>query len=124
VILRAKSDFERRQQNISTAREYIKEALEICLRLKNKWTTAETLLDFAQILSAESRYSETARLLGFAEALFKETETLSRSCKATIERIAEIPKIQLGEVMYQNEFIVGQTLTLQQAMEIALQQSA
>ena len=108
------------QKNTLQAREYYREALDICLKLKNKRTTSETLLNFAEMLCAEARYSESARLHGFAETLFNESESLTESHLAEIKRIAETPKMHLGEDSYRREFDIGKTLKLEQAVKIAL----
>jgi non-specific serine/threonine protein kinase len=122
VLLATMSGLELDQKNYSQAHEYSREALEICLRLKNRRTIAEMLVTFAELLCAENRYSESAQLQGFAETLFKESETLTESHSARIKQVGELPKMYLGEETYQNEFNVGKTLKLQQAVEIALKQ--
>ena len=96
--------------------------LEIGLKLKNKRTIAETLLGFTEILCAEERYSESARLQGFAETLFKESESLTESHLMEIKRSADVPKMHLGEDSYRKEFDIGRKLHLEQAVEIALKQ--
>ena len=90
--------------------------------LKNKRTTAEILLSFAEILCAEERYSESARLLGSAETLFNDSESLTESHLAEIKKSAGIPQTHLGEVSYWKEFDIGKKLKLEQAVEIALKQ--
>ena len=111
------------QKNIRQAREYYRESLEIGIKLKNKRTIAEEFLSFAEILCAEERYSESAQLQGFAETLFNESESLTESHLADIKRVADIPKMHLGEDSYRNEFDIGRKLNLKQAVKIALKQS-
>jgi tetratricopeptide (TPR) repeat protein len=110
------------QKNYLKAREYYREALEICLKMKNKRTTAETFLNFAEMLCAEAQYVQSARLQGFAETLFNESEFLKEWHVTEIKRTADILKIYLGQDSYQKEFDIGKTLRLEQAVEIALKQ--
>jgi predicted ATPase len=111
------------QKNNQRAREYYKEALEICIKLKNKRTTAETLLAFAEILCAEGQYAQSAGLQGFAETLFNESESLTESHLTQIKGTADSLRIHLGDYSYQKEFKIGRTLRLEQAVEIALKQN-
>jgi hypothetical protein len=122
VVLGSMGHFALVQKNNLQAREYYKEALEICVKLKNKRTTAETFLDFAEILCTEAQYVQSAQLQGFTETLFKESESLTESHLTQIKRTGDVPKIQLGEDSYWKEFEIGKTLTLEQAVEIALKQ--
>jgi hypothetical protein len=108
------------QKNYLQARGYFKEALEIALKLKNKRTTAEILLSFAKILCAETRYKESARLHGFIEALFQESESLTESYLTEIKRAIDLLKMYLHEDSYQEEFDAGKSLQLEQAVSIAL----
>lgn len=122
VVLDTMGYFAFTQKDHLKARRYYGEALEICIKLKNKRTIGETLLGFADILSAENRYSESAQLQGFAKTLFDESESLTESGMAEIKRSADIPKKHLGEDSYRKEFDVGKTLKLEQVVEIALKQ--
>ena len=122
VVLSTMGYFAFSQKNNQQARKYYQEALEICLTLKNKRSTAETLLNFAEILCAETQYPQSARLHGFAETLFNESESLTESHLAEIKRIAETLKMHLGEDSYRREFDIGKTLKLERAVKIALNQ--
>ena len=124
VVLGTMGHFVLAQKNYLKAREYYREALEICLKLKNKRTTAETFLNFAEKSCAEAQYVQGARLQGFAETLFNESESLTESHLTEIKRIADILKMCLGEDSYRKEFDIGKTLRLEQAVEIALKQQA
>jgi tetratricopeptide (TPR) repeat protein len=120
VVLGNMGHFALVQKNNLHAREYYQEALEICVKLKNKRTTAETLLDFAEILCTEAQYAQSAQLQGFAEILFNEVESLVESHLTQIKITADILKIYLGEDSYRKEFDIGKTLQLEQAIQIAL----
>ena len=120
VILGTIGSFVRKQKDHLRAREYYKESLQIGIELKNKRTVAETLLEYAELLCGEERYSESARLHGFAQNLFGESESLTEVHLAQINRIADVPKKCLGEDSYQKEFDLGKRLKLDQAVEIAM----
>jgi non-specific serine/threonine protein kinase len=106
------------QNNLAQARQYYKQALETCIQLKNKRTTAEMFLNFANILSQEEKYSESAQLIGFAESLYLESETLTDDNLSTIHRTAIAPTQALGEEIYQDQFLAGKKLSIEQAIEI------
>ncbi|HSJ87306.1 MAG TPA: BTAD domain-containing putative transcriptional regulator [Anaerolineales bacterium] len=109
-----------RQKKIASARRFYKEALETCIQLKNKRTTAEMFLNFAEVLSLEGRYSQSAQLHGFAESLFLESETLTDEYLSIIHNTAHLLQQVLGEKIYQNQFMAGKNLNLEQATEIAV----
>jgi len=122
IVLNAMGDLALAQKNTLQARGYYREALEICLNLKNKRSIADLLLDFAEILCREAQYMKSARLQGFAETLLKEADSLTESRLADIKRMADIPKKCLGKDSYRKEFDIGRTLKLEQAVEIAIRQ--
>ena len=124
IVLIAMGDLALAQKNTLQAREYYKESLEIGIKLKNKWMVATMILNFAEILCAEEHYSGSVRLQGFAETLFRESDSLTETHMAAIKRTAEIPKKHLGEDSYQKDFDIGKALKLEQAVEIALKQQA
>jgi predicted ATPase/DNA-binding SARP family transcriptional activator len=119
MVLSTMGDLALTQKKYPQARQYFKEALEIGVRLKNKRTMAETFLRFAEILSFEERYAECAHLLGFAETLFEESESLTESHLEEMNRISVNPTSKMGENAYQREFDNGKILKLDQAVEIA-----
>jgi predicted ATPase/DNA-binding SARP family transcriptional activator len=123
IVLSWRGSFALAQKNTREARQYCRESLEIGIKLKNKRTIAEEFLSFAEILCTEERYSESAQLQGFAETLFKDSDSLTESHLADIKRTADIPEKRLGEESYRKEFDIGKKLTLEQAVEIALEQS-
>lgn len=120
VILGNMGDYRFSQGNYSLAREYYREQLEIGVRLKNKRTIAQTLLNLATMLNVEEYYSESAQLQGYAENLFSESEALTETHLGSIRKTAEISKRHLGANLYASEFEHGRTLQLQQATDIAL----
>ncbi|HSJ87948.1 MAG TPA: BTAD domain-containing putative transcriptional regulator [Anaerolineales bacterium] len=122
IVLSSMGDFEFSQKDNLKARQYHEEALRICIKLKHKRTIGDSLISFANILSAENRYLESARLQGVATRLFDETESLIASRVAQIKKSADLPKKHLGEATYWKEFDFGKTLKLEQAVEIALKQ--
>ena len=124
VVLGAMGSFALAQEDICQARKLQGEALEIGIKLKNKRTTAEKFVNFAEILCAEKRYAESAQLQGFAETLFNESESLTDSHLEDIKKSADVPIKHLGEESYWREFDVGKKLNLKQAVEIALKESA
>jgi tetratricopeptide (TPR) repeat protein len=108
------------RKNYTLARNYYNEKLEIGVRLKNKRTLGETLLDFADIFNVEERFVESAWLQGFAENLFAESEVLTESHLVTIKEKGVLPKRHLGEAAYQREFEQGRKLDLEQIVKIAM----
>ena len=68
----------------------------ICLKLKNKRTTAHSLLGFADVLCAEAHYAQSARLQGFAMTLFQEAKSLTESHFTEIKKTADTLKIISG----------------------------
>lgn len=120
VVLGNMGDYLFSQGNYSRARDYYREQFEIGIRLKNKRTIAQTLLNLAAILNVEEHYSESAQLQGYAQSLFSESEALTETHLASIRETAESSKAHLGSRVYEREFEHGRTLQLQQATEIAL----
>jgi predicted ATPase len=120
VVLQSMADFALEQKDNSKARKYVEESLMICLKLKNKRTTAHSLLGFADVLCAEARYAQSARLQGFVLTLFQEAESLTESRFTEIKKTADILKLHLGDASYRKEFDLGNTLQLEQAIQIAL----
>ena len=118
MVLGNMGQFMQRLGSNAKAREYYQESLQIGIRLKNKRTVALTLLNFAELLNAEEKYVESARLQGFAESLFNETEVLTKSHVAAIEKAAGIPRAHLGEETYLHEYGAGRSLGLEQAVAI------
>jgi predicted ATPase len=119
VILGNMGNYLFAQKNYSLAREYYQEELEIGIRLKNKRTIAQTILSLASQLNVEGLYAESARLQGYAESLFSESEALTGSHIASLWEKAETSRKFLGEKKYEKEFNTGRTLQLHQAVDIA-----
>ena len=120
VVLGNMGDYQSSQGNYSIAREYYREQLAIGVRLKNKRTIAQTLLNLATMLNVEERYSESAQLQGYAENLFSESEALTETHLASIRKAAEVSKKHMGDESYAREFERGRALQLQQATDMAL----
>jgi predicted ATPase/DNA-binding SARP family transcriptional activator len=124
VVLQSMGEFALEQKDNLKAREYYEETLAICRHLKNKRATAYSILGFAGILCAEAQYTQSARLQGFAETLFSESESLTEASFAQIRKAGDILKTYLGEDSYQKEFDIGKALKCERAVEIALKEQA
>jgi non-specific serine/threonine protein kinase len=120
IILATMGDFMLAQKDFLKAHEYYNESLEIGIKMKNKRMIAATFLSFAQLLCAEERHADSARLQGFAESLFNEAGSFTESHLAKIKQIAVMPKKHLGKETYQQEFEIGRGLKLEQAVEMTL----
>jgi hypothetical protein len=61
-------------------------------------------------------------LQGFVLTLFQEAESLTESRFKEIKKTADILKLHLGGDSYRKEFDIGNTLQLEQAIQIALEE--
>jgi non-specific serine/threonine protein kinase len=105
------------------ARECFEEALNISLDLKNNRVTALSLLGFADILCAYSSFSESANLQGYGIGVLKDlTVNIIESEMGNFRKTTgEITK-SMGEEFYQKEFQFGSSLSLEEAVKIALKE--
>jgi len=122
MVLLNIGDFAFRQQHYSKAHEYYKEALITSLKLKNKRVTMFSLLGFADILSAEAFYIQGAQLQGCAITLLERIGAKFTEMDLTnFNRTRDVLSAKLGENSYQQEFDIGRTLTLEQAVKTAFE---
>jgi non-specific serine/threonine protein kinase len=120
LVLQAMGDFVFAQKNNTKAREYYEEALSICLKLKNKRTVAYALLGIANLLYAEARNTQSAQLQGFAVTLLNQLGFITELDLGDINKAAENLKTSMGDDLYRTEFEIGNMLSLEQAVNIAL----
>jgi tetratricopeptide (TPR) repeat protein len=113
------------QKDYPLARECFEEALNISFDVKNKRVTALSLLGFADILCARSSYSLSANLQGYAISVLKDLgANIIESEMGNFSITADTLKTNMGEDSYQKEYQLGNTLSLETAVEIALKQPA
>ena len=103
------------------ARELYAEVVELCRELEDKDGSAFVLASLANVLYTERRGFSSARVQGAVTAYLQDLGSLLE----TLEQIAFDKtmlalKEMLGEEAYQKEFEAGKTLSLEQAIELAL----
>ncbi len=109
------------QKDFPKARECFEEALTISLDLKNNRVTALSLLGIADILCAYSSFSESANLQGYAIGVLEDlTVNIIESEMGNFRNTTDAITKSMGGDFYQKEFRYGSTLSLVEAVEIAL----
>ena len=122
MLLMAMGETALERQDFSKAQQYYSAALIHSLDLKNKWATALTLLRYSGILYAKTLYPQSANLQGFATRLLNEIGSrIGEEYQEFLQETTKSLKLAMGEASYHHEFEVGRTLTLEKAVEIALE---
>ena len=122
MLLMAMGETALERRDFSKAQQYYREALIHSLDLKNKWATALSLLRYSRILYAKTLYPQSANLQGFATRLLNEIGSrIGEEYQEFLRETTKSLKLAMGEASYHQEFEVGRTLTLEKAVEIALE---
>ncbi len=111
-----------RRRDYERAVAFFTDSLILCKEVGNRWISEECLEGFARVASATGHYPRAARLFGAAEVL---RETLghhrSRADQAYHdERVASM-RAALGDAAFDAASAEGQAMTLEQAIEYALE---
>ncbi len=110
-----------RQHDYPDASALFKRSIDLCREVGEKWITVYNLEGLAQAGSAQRQYRQGARLLGAAEAL-RETLGLSRfpADQAAFDQCIASTRLRLGKASFEAAWAQGATMTLDQAIQDAL----
>ena len=111
----------RRMGNYEEARKYLTECMVLNLSLGLRDNIAETLMDFAELASAESKHERAALLYGAGETLLAELE-MPFPALAVLELQAYIAETRaaLGDDRYNALWTRGTQLSTNRAVDYAL----
>ncbi len=114
-----------RQGESVQAAALLQEALSLAVEMGDKWVTIDCLLELAGVACAMGQFMRAARLYGGVEA-FRSTLQLpiSRYDKADYDGRLDRTRIELGEETFEKARAEGQTMTLERAIDYALQTSS
>ena len=111
-----------RRQDYETARTLYEESLAICRDLSDKRGIAETLEAFAPLKATQSQPERAARLWGAAEALREALHSpLSPNEREEYDRNVTAARAAFGEEAFAAAWQQGRDMTIEQAIEYALQ---
>ncbi|HLK60985.1 MAG TPA: tetratricopeptide repeat protein [Chthonomonadaceae bacterium] len=114
-----------KQGDFAQARRFFSECLASCLARKEKFITPYILEGLAAVFLEEPVYAYSAQLYGAAAALREEAGTPSPALEqAEIDAALPRLRMQLGDARFRAAYQAGQRLTLQEAIEYALQVAA
>ncbi len=103
------------------ARARYREALSLYRAFGSPTYVAACLEGFAATVCAEGHYALAARMEGVAAALREQTQTPRGPTESQgFEQVVARARAALGERVFEREWSVGKTLTLEQAIEVAL----
>jgi predicted ATPase/class 3 adenylate cyclase len=109
------------QGNSMRSRELYEEGLTISGELGDKNSVAVALSGLANVLCQEGHFYRSAQIQGTVISILKELGTFLEPIEqASFDKTAGALKASLGEEVYQQEFGRGKTLSLEQAIELAL----
>jgi non-specific serine/threonine protein kinase len=107
------------------ARAWQAESLKLFNAVADKDGLTECLERFAMLANAHADFRRAARLFGAANVLRKEAgTTLPPAERAEYDRELNATRAQLDAATFDAEWRAGQALTLEQAMELALNEAA
>jgi predicted ATPase/transcriptional regulator with XRE-family HTH domain len=110
------------QQNVQVRQKFYEDSLLLSHELRDKWSVAYALSGLANILCAKQRYMKSARVQGVVTELLRELGTeLEPFEEAEYNKTATALKAALGEKSYYEVFIMGTALSIDQAIELAIQ---
>ena len=104
------------------ARELFVESLLLSRQVGDKWGIAECIEGLAGVATASAADERAARLYGAAASLQKTIDAISPPVdRAEHERRASHARQRLGDEAWTRAYEVGKALTLEQAVEVALE---
>jgi predicted ATPase/class 3 adenylate cyclase len=109
------------QGNIIKAREFYEETLEVCRELGDKDGMAYALLSLAQVLLSEGQTVSSAQVQGRGILMLKEVGSFLEPIEqANFDKTVAALQESLGIEKYERELEVGKSLSLEQAIALAL----
>jgi predicted ATPase/class 3 adenylate cyclase len=121
LVLRNRGRVAQAEGNLPEGRSLLEESLRIRREMEDRDGLAELLESFAHLLAAEARPPDAARLWGAAEAL---REQLDAQLAPARDVWAAAVRTVLGEQAFEAAWLEGRRLTLEQAIDLALQPPA
>ncbi len=110
------------QSDCGGAAVYFTESLILCREMGERWLSEECLEGFAGVASATGHYERAARLIG---AAFELREILgwqpSPPDQADYDKYSALTRSALGESAFATTWAEGRAMTLEQAIEYALE---
>ncbi|MCI0579818.1 MAG: tetratricopeptide repeat protein [Chloroflexi bacterium] len=111
-----------RQGNIARATALYEESLKLRWKLGDRWSMIESLYGLAEVTAAWQQPERAARLLGvFANLVTKLGVELSPQGRQAYDRLAAALAAQLGETAFTSVWKDGQAMSLDQAVDYALE---
>ncbi|MCI0475311.1 MAG: NB-ARC domain-containing protein, partial [Anaerolineales bacterium] len=107
-----------RCQDTRQARTFNEQSLALRREMGNTRGILECLRAFSQVAATEQRYEHAARLLGAAEPL---CEMLNEKDHRAFEDEVNALRAQLGDAAFETARAVGRAMTMEQAIEYALE---
>lgn len=102
------------------ARQYLRDSLDLYRELGSKGAVAECLVGFAGLSAAQGKPERAARLLAAADALYHASDSRPGAIIGSDEREVADVRSKLGDVAFAAAWSVGQAMTLEQAVAVAL----
>lgn len=120
-VLRSMGMMALRQEDYAAANAFYSESLRLCQEVRDRWVIEECLEGLAAVTSALGNDRQAARLFGAAEALhyLLGRRRLPSDQTAYDERVGST-RARLGNSAFAVAWAEGRAMTLQQAMESAL----
>jgi non-specific serine/threonine protein kinase len=109
------------RQDVRQAKSFYAQALALRREMGNPRGTLECLRGFSQIATIKQHYARAARLLGCADAL---PEMLDARGRRAFDQDADALRARMGEPGFDSARAEGRALTLEQAIEYALENAA
>ncbi len=102
---------------------FFAESLSTLWHIGDKWSSAFSLASLAPLIGEQGNPEKAARLFGVAEVLREAIGApISASELADYKQDVEVVRKRLGEAKFTNAWADGRGMTLEQAVEIALQE--
>lgn len=113
------------QNNYSAARQYFVDNIKAERESLNQLNAYLFVLSQAAVSAGTNQPERAARLSGAAQAIFESLDyRISRFNQAEFDRHIQIAREQLGENTFQELQAVGRAMTIEQAIDYALESSA
>jgi ATP/maltotriose-dependent transcriptional regulator MalT len=120
LLKRILADIARAQGNLVQAASYFHESLKLCRELGDMHGLAQSLVGLARVISKGGDPQSAACLFGAVESLRKAIdEGLPPAEQAQYDQDLTALRAALGETGFPRAWAAGQTMTLEQAVELA-----
>ena len=124
VVQRSSGDLEIERGNLNEATREYSQALLVAQKMENRWIVANIIWGLARVAKAKGHHDRALRLYLASKKIFDDVGAWSSTNDPKLEEALERAREVLGEAEVQSALGDGQHMTMEEALEFALDDAA